>query len=60
MKLRFLRNDAFHCVFIRLHRNIFFELEKAQLVSQAINADDEAAKDFVWHRGPSRNHRRDE
>ena len=28
VKLRFLRNEAFHCVFIRLHGNIFSNLKK--------------------------------
>ena len=31
VKLRFLRNDAFHCVFIRLHGNIFSNLKKRNL-----------------------------
>ena len=59
-KISFLRNDAFHCVFIRLHGNTFSNLKNAQLVSQAIKADHEAAEHFVCHRGPSTNHRRNE
>ena len=37
VKIRFLRNDVilFHCIFIRLHSNIF-KLEYTQHVSQAI------------------------
>ena len=31
VKLRFLRNDAFHCVFIRLHGNSFSNLKKRNL-----------------------------
>ena len=37
--------------------DFFFTLENAQLVSQAIKADHEAAEHFVCHRGPSKNHR---
>ena len=40
VKIRFLRNDVIHCLFIRS-------------VTLAIKADHEAAKHFACHRGPT-------
>ena len=59
VKIRVLRNDAFHCVFIRLHGNIFSNLKTPHL-SQKLKADHKAAEHFVCQRGPSTNHSRDE
>ena len=49
--MRFLRNDVIHCVFIRLHGNIFSNLNTHNLshkLSRLIKADHEAAEHFIY------------